>query len=37
VTGVIAGPGCTVRLVPDAGHMVHVDQPDVVRSIAVSA
>jgi pimeloyl-ACP methyl ester carboxylesterase len=33
----ISAPGCTVRLVPDAGHMVHFDQPDIVRSIAVNA
>ena len=37
VTGVIAGPRCTVRLVSDAGHMVHFDQPEIVRSITVSA
>jgi pimeloyl-ACP methyl ester carboxylesterase len=24
-------------LVPDAGHMVHFDQPEVVRSIVVRA
>jgi len=29
----IAAPGSVVR-VPDAGHMVHFDRPDVVRSIA---
>ena len=33
----IIAPTCTVRLVPDAGHMVHFDQPDIVRSIAVNA
>jgi pimeloyl-ACP methyl ester carboxylesterase len=33
----ISAPECTVRLVPDAGHMVHFDQPDIVRSIAVNA
>jgi proline iminopeptidase len=31
----IAAPESTVALVPDAGHMVHFDQPEVVRSIAV--
>jgi len=33
----IIAPACTVHLVPDAGHMVHFDQPDIVRSIAVNA
>jgi pimeloyl-ACP methyl ester carboxylesterase len=33
----IAAPASTVRLLPRAGHMVHFDQPDVVRSIAVKA
>jgi len=33
----IAAPENTVALVPDAGHMVHFDQPEVVRSIAVRA
>ena len=33
----IIAPACTVRLVPNAGHMVHFDQPDIVRSIAVNA
>jgi pimeloyl-ACP methyl ester carboxylesterase len=33
----IAAPATTVRLVSDAGHMVHFDQPAIVRSIAVSA
>ena len=33
----IAAPGTTVRLVPNAGHMVHFDRPDVVRSIVVNA
>ena len=32
----IAAPGSTVIRVPDAGHMVHFDRPDVVRSIAAS-
>jgi pimeloyl-ACP methyl ester carboxylesterase len=31
----IGGPGSTIALVPDAGHMVHFDQPELVRSIAV--
>jgi pimeloyl-ACP methyl ester carboxylesterase len=30
----IAAPASTVVRVPDAGHMVHFDRPDVVRSIA---
>lgn len=33
----IAAPASTVLLVPNAGHMVHFDQPEIVRSIAVSA
>jgi pimeloyl-ACP methyl ester carboxylesterase len=33
----IAAPETTVIRVPDAGHMVHFDQPDVVRAIAVRA
>jgi pimeloyl-ACP methyl ester carboxylesterase len=33
----IAAPGTTVTVVPDAGHMVHFDHPDVVRSILVNA
>jgi pimeloyl-ACP methyl ester carboxylesterase len=36
LSGAIVAPACTVRLVPDAGHMVHFDQPDIVRSIAVN-
>jgi pimeloyl-ACP methyl ester carboxylesterase len=28
---------CTAILVPNAGHMVHFDQPEIVRSIVVSA
>lgn len=31
----IAGPATTVTIVQDAGHMVHFDHPDVVRSILV--
>jgi pimeloyl-ACP methyl ester carboxylesterase len=34
---VIAAPGTTVTVVPESGHMVHFDRPDVVRSIAVKA
>jgi pimeloyl-ACP methyl ester carboxylesterase len=33
----IAAPGTTVTLVPNGGHMVHFDHPDVVRSILVNA
>jgi pimeloyl-ACP methyl ester carboxylesterase len=33
----VAAPESTVALVPLAGHMVHFDQPEVVRSIAVTA
>lgn len=33
----IATPETTVMLVYDAGHMVHFDQPEVVRSIVVRA
>lgn len=33
----ITAPKHTVILVPDAGHMVHFDQPDEVRSIAISS
>jgi len=33
----IQAPACTAILVPNAGHMVHFDQPEIVRSIAVSA
>jgi pimeloyl-ACP methyl ester carboxylesterase len=35
--GVIGGPGTTAVCLPEAGHLVHFDRPDVVRSIAVSA
>jgi pimeloyl-ACP methyl ester carboxylesterase len=31
----LATPNSTVIRVPDAGHMVHFDQPDIVRSIAM--
>jgi pimeloyl-ACP methyl ester carboxylesterase len=34
---VIAAPETTVIRVPGAGHMVHFDQPDVVRAIAIRA
>jgi pimeloyl-ACP methyl ester carboxylesterase len=33
----IGSPGSTVLLVPHAGHMVHFDQPEIVRSVVVSA
>jgi pimeloyl-ACP methyl ester carboxylesterase len=33
----IAAPASTAILVPNAGHMVHFDQPETVRSIAVNA
>jgi pimeloyl-ACP methyl ester carboxylesterase len=33
----IAAPASTVVLLPDAGHMAHFDQPDIVRTIAVNA
>ena len=31
----VAAAGSTVAVVPDAGHMVHFDQPEAVRSIAL--
>jgi pimeloyl-ACP methyl ester carboxylesterase len=34
---VVAAPTKTVTLLPDAGHMVHFDQPGTVRSIALRA
>jgi pimeloyl-ACP methyl ester carboxylesterase len=33
----ISAPENTVILVPDAGHMVHFDHPDIVRKVAVNA
>jgi pimeloyl-ACP methyl ester carboxylesterase len=33
----IAAPASTVARLPDVGHMVHFDQPEVGRSIAVRA
>jgi pimeloyl-ACP methyl ester carboxylesterase len=33
----IAAPASTAVRVPDAGHMVHFDRPDVVRSVLVRA
>ena len=33
----ISAPASTVLLVPNAGHMVHFDQPEIVRSIVVNA
>ncbi len=37
VPAAIAAPGTTVTVVPDGGHMVHFDHPDVVRSILMGA
>jgi proline iminopeptidase len=33
----IAAPESTVTIVPDAGHMVHFDKPEAVRTIVVNA
>lgn len=33
----IGAPGSTAVRVPDAGHLVHFDRPDVVRSITEQA
>jgi pimeloyl-ACP methyl ester carboxylesterase len=33
----ILAPAHTMLLVPSAGHMVHFDQPDIVRKVTVSA
>lgn len=33
----VAAPGSTVTVMPDAGHMVHFDRPEAVRSILVGA
>ena len=35
--GVIGAPGTTAVRVSDAGHMVHFDRPDIVRSITERA
>jgi pimeloyl-ACP methyl ester carboxylesterase len=35
--GVIGGPGTTAVRVPEAGHLVHFDRPDVVQAIAETA
>jgi pimeloyl-ACP methyl ester carboxylesterase len=35
--GVIGGPGTTAVRVPDAGHLVHFDRPDIVRAITENA
>jgi pimeloyl-ACP methyl ester carboxylesterase len=37
LTGTIGAPGTTAVRVPDAGHLVHFDQPDIVRSITARA
>jgi|SRR5579863_2216750 len=35
--GAISAPVKTVTLAPEAGHMVHFDQPEIVRSIVIRA
>jgi pimeloyl-ACP methyl ester carboxylesterase len=35
--GRIGGPGTTAVRVPDAGHLVHFDRPDVVRAVTEQA
>jgi len=35
--GMIGGPGTTAVRVPHAGHLVHFDRPDIVRSITDNA
>jgi pimeloyl-ACP methyl ester carboxylesterase len=35
--GVMGGPGTTAVRLPDAGHLVHFDRPDVVRAITEKA
>jgi pimeloyl-ACP methyl ester carboxylesterase len=35
--GVMGGPGTTAVRVPDAGHLVHFDRPDIVRAIMENA
>jgi pimeloyl-ACP methyl ester carboxylesterase len=37
LAGVIGGDGTTAVRVPDAGHLVHFDRPDIVRSITAIA
>ena len=37
LSAAISTPASTVLLVPNAGHMVHFDQPEILRSIAVNA
>ena len=37
LAGAIGGAGTTAIRVPDAGHLVHFDRPDVVRAIAEKA
>lgn len=37
LSAAITSPQTTVILLPDAGHMVHFDRPEVVRSIVVRA
>jgi len=33
----IAAPGGSVTLLPEAGHMAHFDEPQVVRSVVTRA
>ena len=35
--GRIGGPGTTAVRVPDAGHLVHFDRPDVLRAVTEQA
>lgn len=37
LAALVTAPGSTSTLLPDAGHMVHFDQPAAVRSIVVDA
>jgi len=37
LAGVIGGPRTTAVRVPDAGHLVHFDRPDIVRAVTENA